>query len=99
VANVGDAKGAGCFLSVDKKGPCAQPPPALSPRAEQVWDLFSESMTAVVGMSVALAPNRSVAAMLAEACGLRADAEFWFLFGDLERAWVEHMNEKSEGDE
>jgi hypothetical protein len=56
--------------------------------------LFVESMTSVVGMGVGLAPNRLAAATLAEACGIPLTAEFWFLFGDLERAWVERMNEK-----
>jgi hypothetical protein len=64
-----------------------------------VWDLFSESMTSVVGMSVGLAPNRAAAIALAEVCGLEADAEFWFLFGDLERAWVFYMNQKAPGEE
>ena len=99
MANVGSDVGAGCFLSPDKKGPCAQPSPVLSPRAEEVWTLFVESMTPTVGWSVTLAPNRSAAATLAEACGIKIDAESWLLFGDLERAWVYHMNQKSEGDE
>ena len=70
------------------------PCPTLSQRAEEVWGLFCESFTSVVGMGVGLAPSRSSAATLAEACGIRPTAEWWFLFGDLERAWVERMNEK-----
>jgi hypothetical protein len=56
-------------------------------------------MTAVVGMEVGLAPNRAAAIALADVCGLEAGAEFWFLFGDLERAWVFYMNQKAPGEE
>ena len=77
------------------------PCPSLSQRAEEVWDLFGESMTSapfidsMAGMQRAtLAPNRSTAATLAEACGIRPTAEWWFLYGDLERAWVSIVNEK-----
>ena len=52
-------------------------------------------MTAVIGMNgVGLAPNRVTAETLAEACGIRHTAGLWFLFGDLERAWVTIVNEK-----
>jgi hypothetical protein len=84
----------GCYRTPDKKGPCVAPPPALSPRAEEAWGLFVESFSTVVGMGVGMAPNRSVAATLASTCGISPTGEFWMLFGDLERAWVNHANEK-----
>jgi hypothetical protein len=45
-------------------------------------------------MGVGLGPSGPRAATLAEACGIDLTAEFWFLFGDLERAWVTFANEK-----
>lgn len=84
----------GCFRTPDKRGPCVAPGPVLSQRAEEVKDFFSECFSSVVGMGVGMAPNRAVAATLAEACGIRPTAEWWFLFGDLERAWVSIMNER-----
>lgn len=66
------------------------PCPSLSQRAEDVWGVFNESFSTVVGMGVGTAPNK--------ACALTVfpceTTEFWMLFGDLERAWVGHMNEK-----
>ena len=61
-----------------------------------MWGLFCESMTPVVGIGIGIAPNRDAAGLLAAACGIQIDAEFWFLFGDLERAWVAMMNKKPE---
>lgn len=67
----------------------------LSQRAEGVWDLFSESFSAVVGMGVGMAPSRAVAATMTEACGIEMTAERWMLFSDVERAWVSIVSEKS----
>lgn len=58
--------------------------------------LFSESFSSVVGMGLGMAPNRSTAQTLASECGLPATAEFWLLFGDLERTWVECANKKED---
>jgi hypothetical protein len=89
----------GCFRTPGKTGPCVAPCPTLSHRAEEVWGLFCESFTSVVGMGVGLAPNRAAAALLAEACGISLTAWLWFLFGDLERAWVTFANEKKPSEE
>jgi hypothetical protein len=70
------------------------PCPTLSQRAEDVWGVFLESFCAVVGMGVGMVPNRQAATTLASLCGIEATAEFWMLFGDLERAWVNTVNEK-----
>jgi hypothetical protein len=70
------------------------PCPTLSQRAEEVLGLFGESFSAVVGMGVGMAPNRATAVAVAEACGIRLTAEWWFLFGDLERAWVTEVGKK-----
>jgi hypothetical protein len=59
-----------------------------------VWGVFGESFSTVVGMGIGLAPNRSVAAMVASTCGISLTGEFWMLFGDLEHAWVTQVNEK-----
>lgn len=56
-------------------------------------------MTAVIGMSVGLAPNRQAATTLADACGIALTAESLMLFGDLERAWVVFANEKKPDEE
>lgn len=84
----------GCFRSPDKTGPCVNPGPSLGPRAEDVWGVFMESFSSVVEMGVGLAPNRFVGSRVASLCGINVTAEFWMLFGDLERAWVDYMNEK-----
>jgi hypothetical protein len=90
----------GCFRTSDKKGPCVVPCPTLSQRAEEVLDLFGESFTAVVGgMGIGMAPNRATAALVAEACGIHPTAGWWFLFGDLERAWIEQVNKKPPANE
>lgn len=89
----------GCFRSPGKTGSCVNPCPVLSPRAEDVWGVFGESFSAVVGMGVGMAPNRFVASTTASGFGIEATPEFWMLFGDLERAWVNYMNEKKPGDE
>jgi hypothetical protein len=89
----------GCFRTPDKKGPCVAPCPSFSQRAEDVWGVLCESMTAVVGMGVGAAPNRQNAVIVAEACDIQTTAEFWMLFRDLEMAWIEYVNEKKPGDE
>lgn len=89
----------GCFRTATKTGPCVNPGPVLGLRAEDVWGVFGESFSVVVGMGVGMAPNRYVAAKLARESGVEADAEFWMLFGDLERAWVTYQNERKPGDE
>jgi hypothetical protein len=89
----------GCWRTPDKKGPCVNPPPVLSQRAEDVWNVFGESFSTVVGMGIGMAPNRTVAAMVASTCGISLTGEFWMLFGDLERAWCSHANEKKPTDE
>jgi hypothetical protein len=88
----------GCFRSPNKKGPCVNPGPTLSRRAEDVWGVFSESFCTAVGMGTGLAPNRFVAKTVASTCGIPVTAEFWMLFGDLERAWVTYVNEKKPGE-
>lgn len=75
------------------------PCPALSQRAEDVLGVFSESFSTVVGMGVGMAPNRDVAVMVASMCGIEPTAEFWMLYGDLEREWVSIANEKKATDE
>jgi hypothetical protein len=64
-----------------------------------VWGVFGESFSSVVGMGLGMAPNRFVATQVASFCGIEVNAEFWMLFGDLERAWMTFMNEKKPGDE
>lgn len=90
---------AGCFRSQDKTGPCVRPGPVLGPLAEDVWGVFSESFTTVVGMGLGMAPSRAAASQVATLCGIEVTPEFWLLFGDLERAWVTYMNEKKPTDE
>jgi hypothetical protein len=89
----------GCFRSSDKTGPCVNPGPVLGDRAEDVWGVFSESFSSVVGMGVGIAPNRFVASEVASLCGVEVTAEFWMLFGDLEKAWVTYVSERKPEDE
>ena len=89
----------GCFRSSNKIGPCVRPGPVLSPRAEDVWGVFSESFSSVVGMGLGMAPNRAAAATMAPLCGIATGPEFWMLYGDLERAWITFMSEGKPADE
>jgi len=89
----------GCFRSPDKTGPCVNPGPVLGPLAEDVWGVFGESFSVVVGMAVGMAPSRTVASKAVSLFGIEETPEFWMLFGDLERAWVTYMNEKRPTDE
>jgi hypothetical protein len=66
----------------------------LGQRAEDVWGVFRESMQSAVGMGVGMAPSHANAAQMAAACSIPVSADFWMLFGDIERMWVQKMNEK-----
>jgi hypothetical protein len=75
------------------------PGPVLGQRAEDVWGVFGESFSTVVGMGVGMAPNRATASQVVSLCGISADADFWMLFGDLEKAWVTFAQEKKPDNE